>query len=903
VEYNEMGLPIFEIDPLGGRTIFKYDEVGRSSAVIDGANNRTEFMYDARGNLLRLTYPDDSKVSIEIDAYNKPASITDPIGAVWLQKWDEKGLLASQTSPLGSIITYQYDDNGLLTEITNAIGLTKRFNYDHDSNVTTITDSQGNRTHAIWNELGNIIQRTDALGHQTNYQYDNKNRLSAILLPNNSSIELTYDPNDNITCIKAEDGSKTQFDYFGFNYVKKRYESSGLTVEYHYNTEEQLTGITNQSNEFYELKRDALGRITEEIDYWGQTTKYQYDLSGNVTKKTDAAGREINFSLDKLGRILCKSSGNINKGDSFNEVFTYDKTGNIISCKNKHIIIERQFDLEGRITQEKQGDFVIKNSYDELGRRILLETSTGSSIQYNYCTSGQKENIQINGREVITFERDAHDRVIQQTMGYDLEQLFTYDVEGKLLFQGIKNDSNWLHRTEFEYDVTGNLIQRIDSVNGIDQFQYDTMGQLTKFIDSNGLIKELLHDPTGIKLETQICEQKELKVSNGKAEYSYWYREGLSNGTSYRFNRCGNLYERIDKSTNLGNKNKTLSHVFDWDVNQRLTLSQTNGNVTNYHYDPFGRRVLKKTSKCQTHFFWDGDTLIGERSYSSHTRSSEEDMLSTFREYVYYPDSFRPLALVDHEPTSSTVYFYYNDINGCPVRLLSTKGEVAWSAKYDTSGKANVSDSAIVTNPIRYQGQYFDEETELHYNRYRYYDPSIGQYISQDPIGLNSGSNLYRYAPNPLAWHDPLGLEPHYMEGWIERNGTEVPGTRTGVESGGMGKEAAGRYGLNAHTERKYIDAVEDQLQPGDVIRMRGSKNPCQPGCQPALRDVTNNKQVTAIYEASDTKTTWKYRQAYPGEFGKSKADVVLEKTRGGEVKRRRYYWSEKASRWKSKAC
>ncbi len=903
VKYNETGLPILEIDPLGGRTIFEYDEVGRSSAVIDASNNRTEFMYDARGNLLRLTYPDGSKVSIEIDAYNKPASITDPNDAVWRQEWDEKGLLASQTSPLGSTITYQYNDKGLLTGITNAIGLTKRFNYDHDSNVTTITDSQGNRTHAVWNELGNIIQRTDALGHQTHYQYDKKYRLSAILLPNNSSIELTYDHNDNITCIKAEDGSETKFDYFGFNYVKKRYESSGFTVEYHYNTEEQLTGVTNQRNEFYELKRDALGRITEEVDYWGQTTKFQYDLSGIITKKTDADGREIRFSVDKLGRILCKSYGNIDEDDSFVEEFTYDRIGNIISCKNKHIIIERQFDLEGKITQEKQGDFVIKNSYDKLGRRILLETSTGSTIHYNHDTSGQKESIQINGRENIAFERDAYDRVIQQTMGSDLEQLFTYDNEGKLLFTGIKNDRDWLQRTEYEYDVTGNLIQRNDSVNGIDQFQYDTMGQLTRFIDSNGFSQELLQDPTGIKLETQVYEQKVLKVSNGEAESSYWYREGLSNGTSYRFNRCGNLYERIDKRTNLDNKSKTASHAYDWDVNQRLSLSQSSGNITNYHYDPFGRRIAKKTSNCQTHFFWDGDTLIGERSFSSHTGSSEEYISSIFREYVYYPDSFRPLALVDHESSSSKVYFYYNDINGCPVRLLSAKGEVAWSAKYETSGKATISESAIVTNPIRYQGQYFDEETELHYNRYRYYDPSIGQFISQDPIGLSGGSNLYRYAPNTLAWHDPLGLEPHYMEGWIERNGTEVPGTRTGVESGGLGKEAAGRYGLNAHTERKYIDAVEDQLQPGDVIQMRGSKNPCQPGCQPALRDVSNNKQVTAIYEASDTKTTWKYRQAEPGEFGKAKADVVLEKTRGGDVKRRRYYWSDKAGRWKSKTC
>nr|WP_260265911.1 RHS repeat-associated core domain-containing protein [Cronobacter malonaticus] len=60
--------------------------------------------------------------------------------------------------------------------------------------------------------------------------------------------------------------------------------------------------------------------------------------------------------------------------------------------------------------------------------------------------------------------------------------------------------------------------------------------------------------------------------------------------------------------------------------------------------------------------------------------------------------------------------------------------------------------------PLRYQGQYFDTETGLHYNRFRYYDPDAGRFISQDPIGLAGGINLYQYAPNPLVWVDPLGL-------------------------------------------------------------------------------------------------------------------------------------------------
>ena len=63
-----------------------------------------------------------------------------------------------------------------------------------------------------------------------------------------------------------------------------------------------------------------------------------------------------------------------------------------------------------------------------------------------------------------------------------------------------------------------------------------------------------------------------------------------------------------------------------------------------------------------------------------------------------------------------------------------------------------------IENPIRFQGQYYDTETGLYYNRNRYYYLVIGRFTSVDPIGLLGGTNNYEYAPNPTGWVDPLGL-------------------------------------------------------------------------------------------------------------------------------------------------
>jgi RHS repeat-associated protein len=110
-------------------------------------------------------------------------------------------------------------------------------------------------------------------------------------------------------------------------------------------------------------------------------------------------------------------------------------------------------------------------------------------------------------------------------------------------------------------------------------------------------------------------------------------------------------------------------------------------------------------------------------------------------------------------PDSFSLYWYQNDPNGCPVRLLSSTGEVLWAASYTAWAEVDLLHTAAVDNPIRLQGQYADSETGLYYNRHRYFCPHAGQFISQDPLGLTAGDNCYPFAPNVLAWCDPLGLK------------------------------------------------------------------------------------------------------------------------------------------------
>ncbi|NLW48188.1 MAG: hypothetical protein GXY86_12755, partial [Firmicutes bacterium] len=149
-----------------------------------------------------------------------------------------------------------------------------------------------------------------------------------------------------------------------------------------------------------------------------------------------------------------------------------------------------------------------------------------------------------------------------------------------------------------------------------------------------------------------------------------------------------------------------------------------------------------ETDGVTTSFYWDGDALLGD--------VTGDDT----REWVYYPGSFEPLVMVRNEE----FYLYHNEPNGCPSRLLDESGKVVWAARYDAWGEVKKLVANDIDQPLRLQGQYFDRETGLYYNRFRYYAAEIGAFISQDPLGLAAGENVYRFAWNIWKYSDPLGL-------------------------------------------------------------------------------------------------------------------------------------------------
>ncbi|EFH6495562.1 RHS repeat protein, partial [Escherichia coli] len=216
------------------------------------------------------------------------------------------------------------------------------------------------------------------------------------------------------------------------------------------------------------------------------------------------------------------------------------------------------------------------------------------------------------------------------------------------------------------------------------------------------------------------------------------------------------------------------THQYHYDSQHRLvhyTRTQYAEPLveSRYLYDPLGRRVAKRVWRRErdltgwmslsrkpevTWYGWDGDRLESEILADRVSEESRRWLASCGLTVEQMQNQMDPV----YTPARK-IHLYHCDHRGLPLALISTEGATAWCAEYDEWGNLlNEENPHQLQQLIRLPGQQYDEESGLYYNRHRYYDPLQGRYITQDPIGLKGGWNLYGYQLNPISDIDPLGL-------------------------------------------------------------------------------------------------------------------------------------------------
>ena len=399
-----------------------------------------------------------------------------------------------------------------------------------------------------------------------------------------------------------------------------------------------------------------------------------------------------------------------------------------------------------------------------MGNRIRTILPDGRHIDYLYYGSGHLHQISLDGEVITDIERDKLHREIQRTQG-SISSLYDYDPMGRLKSQrtvwsgtqtprGKQNPlAGGAVNRRYAYDKAGNLIQSADQRSGVLNYVYDKIGRIQEARNSQtGRSETFAFDPAHNILSDKVAEGKGKgnNISSGNRLKEY-------NGIEYTYDALGNLiYRQLPNGEN---------QYYQYDLENQLVRAEIkkpagNTEIWEYAYDPFGRRLSKErqdklawtsTDPKRTHFVWDGSRLLQEYTYKGCYT------------YIYTDqDSYEPLAQVFDNAKDGKQYlaYFHTDQVGILREMTDINGNLLWYGEYTAWGRLK-KDERVYQNahqPFRLQNQYYDEETGLHYNLMRYYEPEAGRFVNQDPIKLIGGDNLYQFALNTQAWIDPWGL-------------------------------------------------------------------------------------------------------------------------------------------------
>ena len=218
--------------------------------------------------------------------------------------------------------------------------------------------------------------------------------------------------------------------------------------------------------------------------------------------------------------------------------------------------------------------------------------------------------------------------------------------------------------------------------------------------------------------------------------------------------------ERLE--TELGIRFRTFGT--DWHYDGMLArVVRPDGKEVSFAYDALGRRICKTYAGTTTHFVWDGNVPLHEWT---ETAESEENVIT----WLFEQDTFVPAAKL---AANGECFSIISDYLGTPLQAYDKQGNKVWEQELDIYGRQRKRPSAFI--PFKYQGQYEDAETGLYYNRFRYYDPNAGSYISQDPIGLAGGNpTLYACVKDSNNEIDVYGLNVFWSGGVDAQNTARI---------------------------------------------------------------------------------------------------------------------------------
>jgi RHS repeat-associated protein len=688
---------------------YDYDAAGALQSIVHPMRVRERFERDSWGRVIRHAGLDGVTDTLE---YGSDSRITRfARGDTWMTvRYDAAGQIAAIQDSLGQQLTLTRNDAGELVQIADAAGNRIHWNYGEHGEVRELS---------LLNPDGSLSQRRNP-GPASIERTE-----QGVSIPNESMLS-------SIAGVLPDEAAAT---LAGLQSTQPSETASGASPKLN---QRDIHGTPVAMRTMYDAQRrattyvyDDFGRLTAEHSPVSGTTRYRWDETDHLIERVTTDDTVTRITRDALGRAIRVRAG---PEDGRIEWGAANRPTRVTFVGGEERF---EYDAQARLTSHtlfvdgKQ--FRISYEFDVLGRMLRKHLPDGSVLRYRYNGPLHPKP----GILAAIYKEGVVDRPIVTDLNAPDERFAD---------QGFTFGNGLLQRRVLDQD--GRPVSVGNPKVGQSHLDWSRKGPSATYTHAASVGDSVAEDslpPLSARIAGSVSEFGESGFEPTKSEANPYFVQ------SSRFDARGQLLEDSQRRYEwdaLGRLTRVSRHEDSGFIRTGLSDRPPERAIAEYRYNLFGERIEKLTHDAKgtklTYFLWDGTELAAEMDQNG----------KVLREYVYLED--RPVALL----SGRAIYAIHTDHRMAPVAVTDSSRHVVWQADVRDNGAAVVLAGSKLELPLRASNQYFDAETGLHYNLYRYLDATAGRYLSPDPMGLAAGPDLYQFAlGRPHVFVDLLGLQ------------------------------------------------------------------------------------------------------------------------------------------------
>lgn len=654
-------------------------------------------------------------------------------------------MLPDNTNMNGVDIEYDYDDHGNVIEIDMEDGMSiQEFDYNDDNTLDDYTDANGNTTYYYYDD-GALVEIKDALGNSQFFTYDDHGQMLSSTNQEGITTNYEYESDGAVSDISMPEGIHHTFEYDGINRLLT-HNDNGVTTSYGYDPNDNLLNITKG----------------------GLTTSFDYDENDNMIEIVNAAGTSIEFEYDDEDRVISETFGDLTREYEYNDEgqlvemtkpsgddvdYDYDNDGRL---NETGTVIDIDYNSRNLIDDIETDAGLTEMNYDDLNRLEEVTTVHGHNVMYEYDNVG-------NVKKIIYPEID----------GVEFYVYYQYDDKNRMTDVHLHNGEEYTHVAEYEYR-DDDLLKYVTYGNDIrGHHQYDDAGRKISiaysYIDGPLEGTVLYINSMDLNSRGNAISQHEYFYDGDLPDLAYL---GTATDHSYEYDENNHIQLVDDLTQTVDSDGNTIieskwgfddwgdpeiyEDEYEYNIDDRL-IDLNDGKVT-FKYNGFGLQVERTRLDDGEYYseYFTRDLLTGHLLM-------ETNNLSDYATYHIYGATGLEFTIGYY----GGEHYYIGDLRGSVISEISANpDDPIIFHHYDDFGKeikkgVGGSDWELLppTHTYRYLGKHgvYPEigARDLYNVNRRYYNPTIGRFLSEDPIW---STNLYPYADNnPITKIDPTG--------------------------------------------------------------------------------------------------------------------------------------------------